>query len=118
MLQATRNLQELQAKQQRDQRIFDGTATPEEIAAGNAEHAADETGAETLRLRALAAGSASSSVQAAALAKAVDNLGGKPHARKAVDDMDDEEVMSRSGGKWNCLGRLDGSDDKDMPVSA
>ena len=114
MLQATRNLQELQAKQQRGQRIFDGTATAEEVAADKAEHAADETGTETLRLRALAAGSAASSVQAAALAKAVDNLG-KPNARKAVDELTDEEVMSRDGGKWACL---DSSDDKDMPVSA
>ena len=117
MLQATRNLQELQAKQQRDKRICDGTATAEEIAADRAEHAADETGTETLRLRALAAGSAASSVQAAALAMDLDKRD-KLGVRKAVDDLSDEEVMSRSGGKWACLDKLDSGDNKDMPVAA
>ena len=114
MAQATRNLQELEAKQQLGKRLYDGTASAEEVAAANAEFAADETDTETLKLRAQLAGSAASSVQAAALAKAVDNLG-KPNARKAVDELTDDEVMSRNGGKWACL---DSSDDKDMPVSA
>ena len=115
MVQATLNLQELQAKQQLGQRLFDGTATPEEVEADRAEHAAAAaaTGTEALRIKAAAAGSRQAAAVAAGSGSGSSSSLGKTNARKAVDDQTDDEVMSRNGGKWTCL---DKSDDKDVPV--
>ena len=113
MVQATLNLQELQAKQQLGQRLYNGTATAEEVEADRAEHAAAETGTEALRIRAAAAGSRQAAAVAAGSSSFSSTSFGKTNARKAVDDQTDDEVMSRNGGKWTCL---DKSDDKDVPV--
>ena len=108
MAQATLNLHQLQQKQQLDQRLFDGTATAEEVDAQRLEFARLNKQGEAEAASAAAIAAGSSSFSSSSFSKSL--------ARKAVDDQTDEEVLaSCSGGKWTCMAR---DDEHDMPVSA
>ena len=106
MAQATLNLQELQQRQQLNQRLFDGTATKEEVDAQRLEFARlnRQGEAEAASAAAIAAGTSSFNSSSHS----------KSHVRKARDDQTDNELMESLGSnKWS---RLD--DEYDMPASA